>query len=205
MQPRLTECVAWIGGRTDVLASLFVLAALVTWRPRRARRWAAAALLLLGLLSKEVAVAGMVAVAALEWRARAQGSPRRWAVRAVVPLGAAALAYTALRVAATGASVMKVSESRLGRRLAAMLEATGSYAWRFVDAWRPRLQSPLGGPSDLVLVALDRLRAECQEQVDLIAVRVQGSVADADLNEVVATSDAGHIVLQAKQVQSPSG
>ena len=157
LQPRLTECVAWIGGRTDVLASLFVLAALVTWRPRRARRWAAAALLLLGLLSKEVAVAGMVAVAALEWRARAQGSPRRWAVRAVVPLGAAALAYTALRVAATGASVMKVSEPRLGRRLAAMLEATGSYAWRFVDAWRPRLQSPLGGPSDLVLVALGGL------------------------------------------------
>ena len=55
--PRLAEAAAWISGRTDLLATLFVLAALVAWGARLSRRLLAAVLFGAALLGKESAVA----------------------------------------------------------------------------------------------------------------------------------------------------
>lgn len=85
--PRLTECVAWISGRTDLFAAFFVLLALLIHPMEHLhssksgsseasssglsvasliRCALAACLIFLGLLSKEVAAAGLVAIAANE-------------------------------------------------------------------------------------------------------------------------------------------
>ncbi len=70
--PRGTEAVAWISGRTDALAGTLVLGALFVEAGgpgRLARRGAVAGLLLLALLSKEVALVGLVSVVAWgAWR-----------------------------------------------------------------------------------------------------------------------------------------
>ncbi|HEY1532705.1 MAG TPA: hypothetical protein VGF76_01760, partial [Polyangiaceae bacterium] len=69
LYPRLTEAVAWVSGRTDVLAGFFVLCALLVHRSRsRLATIACASLLLLGLLCKETALAGVLAVLVEELR-----------------------------------------------------------------------------------------------------------------------------------------
>ena len=68
VMPRLTESVTWVVGRTDLLAALFVLSALrlqPAGTEGRAgwRSVGAAVLVLLGLLSKEVAIVGALILA----------------------------------------------------------------------------------------------------------------------------------------------
>ncbi|HWV39383.1 MAG TPA: tetratricopeptide repeat protein [Vulgatibacter sp.] len=139
--PRLTEAVAWISGRTDVLAACFVLAALAVHRPSAGRRWAAAALLLLGLLSKEVAVAGLLAILALE-AVDARGREARGWLRRLLPPAAAGGVYAFLRLHAELAAraPSRAPRLELGQRLLLSLEAAGSYLWMSLDALRPRTQ-----------------------------------------------------------------
>ncbi len=136
--PRLTEAVAWISGRTDVLAGTFVLLALTLWRVNSwSRRSLAALALLFGLLSKEAALSGMLAIAVLELRV----PDRSWRARltALLPLGATAAVYAALRISAVGAPLVG-SFIPLSRRATAFLEALGRYAAALGDAWRPDAQ-----------------------------------------------------------------
>jgi protein O-mannosyl-transferase len=69
LHPRLAEAVAWISGRTDLIATSFVLGALLVWPKEkdaqpRARIALAAVLVFFGLLAKEVAIAAPIAIAA---------------------------------------------------------------------------------------------------------------------------------------------
>jgi tetratricopeptide (TPR) repeat protein len=140
--PRLTEAVAWISGRTDLIAACGALLALLLHRSApgaTGRRIGAAAALLAGLLGKEVAVAGAAAIAAgelLEWR-RAGGSLRRVALN-LAPAGAACLLYAGLRLAARGATD-PYDFFPLALRPVFALQALGSYVWMLVDPLRPRL------------------------------------------------------------------
>ncbi len=140
--PRLTEAAAWIAGRTDVMAGTFVLLALWLHRPASPRRAPlTAVLLLMGLFCKEVAIAGVVAVAVREL------SPGRGAVRALrhrAPFALAPVAalttYLALRAQAlAGASSIEAAVAPI-RRLELAAAATGSYARMMVAAWTPELQ-----------------------------------------------------------------
>ncbi len=153
--PRLSEAVAWISGRTDLLAVFFVLGALLIHGRGASRRWSAALLLLLGLLAKEVAVAGLVAIAILElleWRSARERAGRlalRW-----LPLMAAALVYLMLRMfAALGTNApSRAPQLDLPRRALVALEAVGSYGWMWLDPLRPRTQIGSVWVSDWTMV-----------------------------------------------------
>jgi len=140
--PRLTESVTWISGRTDVLAALFVLLAL--WlhesAPERSgRRIAAAACILLGLLCKEVAIAGAVALIVWEVAARPKTPAARRLALNLAPLGVALGAYAALRASASGGATEHLPFP-FSRRLLFALQALGTYAGMILDPLRPRLQ-----------------------------------------------------------------
>jgi hypothetical protein len=103
IHPVHVEAVAWMAGRGDLLATIAVIGALLAW----GRWWeegrtlwlvVGSAALLLGLVSKEVAAAGVVLAAALPWVWPAPPSARR---RAAWPLwsaiGAAVLLFALLR------------------------------------------------------------------------------------------------------------
>jgi tetratricopeptide (TPR) repeat protein len=144
--PRSTESVAWISGRTDVLAALGSLAG---WRLHRSepgrlgRRAAAAACIALGLLCKEVAVAGAVAIAAGEWvRWRDGSSDVRRATVNLAPLAVALCAYAAVRAAASslsGADMPADAALPWETRPRLALQALGTYALMLLDPLRPRL------------------------------------------------------------------
>ena len=137
LAPRLTEAVAWVSGRTDVLAGTFVLLALlVVERGSLPRRVLAALLLLGGLLSKEVALAGVAAVVVIEL-----SRPARFRARllALAPLSLSLLAYAAFRIHAIGV-VPHGSGASLLRRLSAAPEALGRYLVALLDPWHPNVQ-----------------------------------------------------------------
>ena len=143
MFPRLTENVAWIAGRTDILAAIFVFAALGLFDPAPGRGWrrvGAGVALLAALLSKEVALGG--AVALLVWAALAtKGRPRRL-VPVLLPVGVALAVYTWLRLRAMGgAAADPLAPPRAPKEiLLSFGEALARYAGMFLDALRPRLQ-----------------------------------------------------------------
>lgn len=144
--PRGTESVAWISGRTDVLAALGALAGCLAHRSepeRLGRRAAAATCVALGLLCKEVAVAGAAAIAALEWARWRDGraDARRAAVN-LVPLACALAACGAARAWASQASAGPAPvalASPLGERALLALEALGRSVAMLADPLRPRL------------------------------------------------------------------
>jgi hypothetical protein len=147
--PRLTESVSWISGRTDVLATLFALGAwlLYSTAPRaHARRGLAALSLLLGLFCKEVALAILVGIVAMEWvDARRNGKRSLLSVGVhVLPFAVAVAVYGAFRVHAHVADVASSVEPAvylpLMQRLGAGLAAVGHYARMLVDPLRPELQ-----------------------------------------------------------------
>jgi len=156
LAPRATESVAWISGRTDVLACLFVLGAFAvhTSEPTRlARRWSAAALLFLGLLSKEVAavgLAGIVASEALAWR---KGGWAR-AARGAAPALAALTLYLVLRRLGLGGQEREHLAIPWAARVAVPFEALGRYLLMLADPFRPRLQIGFLGHPDPGAVAL---------------------------------------------------
>jgi tetratricopeptide (TPR) repeat protein len=136
--PRLTEAAAWISGRTDVLATFFVLLALFcSGRDRLAWRCVAAASALLGLFAKEVALAGVCGVALWEaypWR----GLSWRDRFKRLLPIGIVTVGYFAARGWAMG---FRLRENGLAahERVISALEATGHYTWMIVDGWHPRV------------------------------------------------------------------
>ena len=113
VHPVHTEAVTGFVGRADTLATLFVLAALL-WHRRAARggigaRGLAALFLLLGLLTKESAIAALALIPALDWLApaddahgRPAGPARRWR-RDYLLYAGVALLYLAARLSVLGA------------------------------------------------------------------------------------------------------
>lgn len=113
VHPIHTESVSWINGRTDLLAAMFMVPAVVLalrWRDGRSVPALAgvALLFLLALLSKEVALAGLAVIPAALWLAPATGTvparaSRIWSGLALALVIATAAAL-ALRISAgTGA------------------------------------------------------------------------------------------------------
>jgi tetratricopeptide (TPR) repeat protein len=151
--PRAGEAVVWISGRTDVLAALGALAALLLHSGAPARRAAAALALLVGLLAKEVAFAGALALVALEWRARTPGEPPRACALRLLPAALACAAYAALRAGASLPAADFDPFSPLERPLFA-LEALGSYVAMLADPLRPALVIGKLGAIDWSRVAL---------------------------------------------------
>ena len=99
VHPTLAESVAWIAGRTDSLAALFVLLAL--WADARERRVLRATAFGLALLSKESAVV-MPVLAIVLARARGQEGSFLRAMRKRWELGVALAAYFAARALVLG-------------------------------------------------------------------------------------------------------
>jgi tetratricopeptide (TPR) repeat protein len=155
LAPRLTESVAWISGRTDVAAAVGALGALVVHRPGPGswgRKLAAAALLLFGLLCKEVAIVGLVAVLVRELCHR-RAFEQRWPatlLHAGPALGALAL-YAGLRVRAgaldgtAAAGAAEFGWRTPGAVAVAFAEAVGRYAVMLLDPYQPQLQMGLIG------------------------------------------------------------
>jgi tetratricopeptide (TPR) repeat protein len=140
LQPRLAEAAAWISGRTDLLATVCVLASLLVWGDSLVRRVLASLLVFAGLLAKESAVAGVLALAVMEWTLAGEGAARAKSVvvaRRVWPVGVAVAAGIALRWSAVGFRVEGESLGVAGRA-ATVLDALGTYAGMLVDAFRPR-------------------------------------------------------------------
>jgi tetratricopeptide (TPR) repeat protein len=135
LHPRLTESVTWVSGRTDVLAALLMFSAMLTWpqdggveAARGAlRTWAAAALLLLALLAKEVAVAGGIAIVATELL---RDRDPRAASKRLLPLGLAFVTYGALRWNALRGAP---ADDPVHGPWFAPLAALGTYAEMIVD------------------------------------------------------------------------
>ena len=153
--PRSTEAVAWIVGRTDVLAAVFGLAALAVWpeisptAPRAAwpRSLIAGVFLFASFASKEVglAFAGVV-LAAVFFR----GGSRSTLARLGVGVGVPIIAYFSLRTVALARSDGGTPRS-LGivTRVETVLEACGRYATMIVDPFHSRTSIGLIGRPEL--------------------------------------------------------
>jgi len=163
--PRLTESVFWISGRTDLLAGACVLAALLVWDTRErahARRMGAALLIFLGLLCKEVALAGAAALVltgvARAVRAEGAASPLgarlRRSARELAPIVAVVVGYALLRLAVlpgTGRTSLVLGAPD---RLALAGEALARYAVMLATPLHPALRiGHAVAPRDPIAVA----------------------------------------------------
>lgn len=140
LQPRLAEAVAWISGRTDLFATAAVLASLLVWGESWTRRVAASLLIGAGLLAKESAVAGVLALTVAEWVRAGEGTTRAKLTRVArhcLPLFAVFAASVGLRWSVVG---FRVEGEVLGVliRAATVLQTLGTYAGMLLDAFRPR-------------------------------------------------------------------
>jgi|CXWL01.1.fsa_nt_gi Tfp pilus assembly protein PilF len=163
--PTHTESVCWISGRSDVLATVFVLAALLTGLAYRdsGKVWqllAASAFLFLGTLAKEVALSTLpllslilVAGPALNGgpvtpTARGQGVERKRSIRDVLLLSSftlSALSYAGLRAAAAVGLGQQRAEG--GAPAAAVARALAYYVGKAFVPWPPSaLVSELPSP-----------------------------------------------------------
>jgi tetratricopeptide (TPR) repeat protein len=129
VHPAHAEVVAWMAGRSDALAAVGVLGALLAWTrwleaPRPWTLVAGAVLLLAGLLGKETAAAAVPLALLLPWVPPPDGARRSgWPLWAAV--GAAVGAYLALRTAGLGAGTPSPSPAAAGVR--GLLGALGFY------------------------------------------------------------------------------
>jgi tetratricopeptide (TPR) repeat protein len=145
LSPRLSESVAWISGRTDIAAGIGALAALLLYQSGPgawARRFLAGLALLLGLLCKEVALVGAVALIPLIWL-QAKRPPRllRLAVE-LLPIGMAIVTYALLRSWAMGTSHDEVLAPYREATQVLLLasNAVARYTWMVLDPFQPNLQ-----------------------------------------------------------------
>lgn len=137
--PRLTESVSWISGRTDVLATLCVLAALLAATGGGLRRHlVAAGWLAAGLLFKEVAIAGLPALAVLEYRRDADTAEGRpWSkLRRLIPASAAVAVFLLLRALVLPNQWFPDGVSGL-RRVRLMLQSVGTYVVMTLEPLKP--------------------------------------------------------------------
>lgn len=143
LHPRLSEAVAWVAGRTDVLSASFVLGALLLHRAGDLRRTSlASASLFCGLLCKEVALVGVIAVVALELLSRAKSRTLMQRLLYSAPPILAAGIYLWLRQRALSGAPESVAlmDFSVGQRLAIALAALGNYTRMLLVSWRPELQ-----------------------------------------------------------------
>ncbi|MEI9935899.1 MAG: hypothetical protein WDO69_01615 [Pseudomonadota bacterium] len=136
LHPRLTEAVAWVSGRTDVLATFFVLCALLCQTGKRLwSRVSCGAFLFLGLMCKEVALAGVAAVLVAELAANGAFSAR---LRRMLPTALALALYLALRENAT--DVARHQTASLQHHFVPAAAAVGHYLVMLLAPWFPNLQ-----------------------------------------------------------------
>lgn len=164
--PRLTEDVAWIAGRTDVLAALFGFAALAVWpetgppRPARSaaslwiRSLAGGVLLFCACASKEIGVAfagAMLLAVFLRKSSRLRG-----VVAVAVPM----VAYLALRATALShADVAPPRELGAGRRIITVFESIERYTEMTLDPFHSRTSIGMIGEPDRLRALLGVLVA----------------------------------------------
>jgi hypothetical protein len=132
--PTNYEGVFWISGRFDLLATTWILAALVfLWTPGRKTRpssffgpayWLGAGCFVLALLSKESAAT--VVILAPAFGVLIEGRDWRWALRRLVPLFVISAGYIAARDAAGLAAVG--GPQRIGKLLM-LMAAVGLVLW----------------------------------------------------------------------------
>ena len=128
LHPRLVEGVAWVSGRTDILCATFVFAALLAWPRRendRTRVVLALVFLFFGLLAKEAALAGAVALVL--------GAPRK----RIAGIAATVGFYAVLRFSVMGVTHFLPSSLTPLLHAATVLEAIGRYASMTVYFWSP--------------------------------------------------------------------
>jgi len=115
--PRLAEAAAWISGRTDLLATFFVLFALRVWGESLARRAAGAVLFGAALLAKESALALLLALFVGEWlRAGTGARSLGRVVSRVWPLLVTVVLYGLARLVLVGFGGGETVSLGLGRR-----------------------------------------------------------------------------------------
>ncbi|HUI25058.1 MAG TPA: tetratricopeptide repeat protein [Candidatus Kryptonia bacterium] len=139
--PIHVESVAWMAGRSDVLAASFMLlsATLLTYDERPWAGWAAVGSYALALISKEVAIAGVVLFPFIDLVRR---RPLRWSITS--GLLAVTFLYLAMRHAALGATITGTPGT--APILATALAAVGFYASKLLvpiglSAYVPELPS----------------------------------------------------------------
>lgn len=138
VHPIHTESVAWIAGRSDVLATLFLLAALVAhlrlprgWR--RAATVGAMSLLALGAKETAISVVLLLVLCDLIVTARGDAAPRGMWWPGYVGVGIASVLYLGLRRAAVGSLVGQATTSNpVERSLADLIGAVGAYLMKLV-------------------------------------------------------------------------
>jgi tetratricopeptide (TPR) repeat protein len=151
--PRLTEAVAWVSGRGDVLAGVLSLLALSLHRPAWKHRLLASGVALLALLAKESAMGVVVALLILELP-RPPATPRAALVVKLAPLAVALGVYLLLRASA-GALMSGASAAvPWTARLISAGEAVGRYAWAALDPLQPRTFIGRVGAPSFAYVAL---------------------------------------------------
>ncbi|HEY4103801.1 MAG TPA: hypothetical protein VGM44_07915, partial [Polyangiaceae bacterium] len=154
LSPRLTESVAWVSGRTDLLALFWVLCALLLWRVPRVGPVLGALACACGMLSKEVALAGAVALIVFELRSDA---PRRLLAWRLSPLFAFGVIVLLVRGVELSNIPSPCDGLGFGARLITAFEALGNYAFMLVDPWQPNLQIGWLGSPRYAFVALGGL------------------------------------------------
>lgn len=158
--PRLTESVTFISGRTDLLACLGALGAVALYSTERLawkRRAGAAALLFLGLLAKEAAAAGLLAIAIIECvhQQRRERSWKTLGLRAL-PFAALACVYAGLRVHA-GIQLGGPAFPNWPERGLYVVQALGHYVWMVLTPWNPQLVVGTLGVPQIFFLALGGL------------------------------------------------
>jgi Tfp pilus assembly protein PilF len=133
VHPVHVESVAWIAGRSDIIATAFVVLALLVARGAGSwRGWVAGACLLLGMLAKEVALAGVVLLPARDWLL-----DRKLHWQLYLPLIVAVGIYLAMRNLALGmVDTGLATGASLGDNVYAVLSAIGWYATKIPVPFR---------------------------------------------------------------------
>lgn len=162
LQPLHAESVSFVSGRTDVLAALFFLLALLAYdRSRDAARWGFAACslgaYLLALLSKEVAITLPAVLALWDWRVRDDLRDRRAVWRAAAryaSYGGVLAVYGGLRWLALRDVVDPATGpwAPLLTRLLTTLQTVAAYAWITIVPYPAnayRVIVPVAVPPDL--------------------------------------------------------
>ncbi len=135
--PRQVESVAWISGRTDLLATSFVLLGFFVLSEGRLALFAAASLFLAGLLAKEVALLGFVALGLFVLGSSKRPRTERWL--SLGPPALLLLGYAWLRHSVIAKDPdLGLSATGL-RRLALVLEALGTHLRMLLWPFDPSL------------------------------------------------------------------